>query len=299
MDTKYLQYILTIAKRKNMTKAAEELYVSQSSLSQYLSKLEGELNTPLFYRNKGCLTLTPAGQLYIQAAERILEIKKEFLYNLQHLEHKGHISIGVTSMFGLEMLTGIIPEFKKKYPNVTIEISELNVPTLTAAIQEEKIDCAIMALNTTDAFKKESTDILRHEEVFLGIPKTHAYHKDYPGKRSIDLDMFKHYFCDDNMLLSKKGSTLRVLSDQIFKDAQIQLKTVCETNSIVATQSMVAMGIGITLVPSSCISHTEQIAYYSFKPALHRLNVFVRRKNWNMGEPEEALCQDILHYFNH
>lgn len=298
MDTKYLQYMITIAKRKNMTKAAEELYVSQSSLSQYVSKLEAELNTPLFYRNKGNLTLTPAGELYIQAAERIIDIKKEFLYNLQHMEHKGHISIGVTSMFGLEMLTGIIPEFKKKYPNVTIEISELNVPTLTAAIQEEKIDCAIMALNTTDVFKKETVDILRREEVFLGIPKIHAYHKDFPDKNFIDFKSFKDYFSEDHMLLSKKGSTLRALSDQLFNEMQVHLKTVCETNSIVATQSMVAMGIGITLVPSSCISHTSQIAYYSLKPALYRLNVFVRRKNWNLGEPEEALCQSIIRYFN-
>lgn len=56
MDTKYLTYILTIAKRQNMTKAAEDLFVSQSSLSQYLSKLENELGTALFYRSKGSLT---------------------------------------------------------------------------------------------------------------------------------------------------------------------------------------------------------------------------------------------------
>lgn len=53
MDTKYLEYIITIADEKNMTKAAEKLYVSQSSLSYYLSKLEHELGTPLFIRGGG------------------------------------------------------------------------------------------------------------------------------------------------------------------------------------------------------------------------------------------------------
>ena len=53
MDTKYLKYVLTIARKKNMTKAAEELYVSQSSLSQYLSRLEQEIGVPLFIRAKG------------------------------------------------------------------------------------------------------------------------------------------------------------------------------------------------------------------------------------------------------
>ena len=83
MDTKYLTYILAIAKKKNMTKAAEELFVSQSSLSQYLSKLERELGTPLFYRSKGSLSLTPAGELYVAAAREVVHIK-------EHPQLRGH-----------------------------------------------------------------------------------------------------------------------------------------------------------------------------------------------------------------
>ena len=53
LDVKYLKYVLAIADRKNMTKAAEELYISQSSLSQFLTKLEQESGSPLFFRAKG------------------------------------------------------------------------------------------------------------------------------------------------------------------------------------------------------------------------------------------------------
>jgi LysR family transcriptional activator of glutamate synthase operon len=112
MDTRYLNYVLTIAKKENMTKAAEELYVSQSTLSQYLSKLESEIGTPLFYRSKGRLTLTPAGKLYVQAAEQVMSIKDNLYQNIQSLDNRGHITIGVTSQFGLRMLTEIIPAFK-------------------------------------------------------------------------------------------------------------------------------------------------------------------------------------------
>ncbi len=139
MDTKYLTYILAIAKRKNMTKAAEELFVSQSSLSQYLSKLERELGTPLFYRSKGRLSLTPAGELYVAAAKEVVRIKDELYRNIHSLgdiEDQGHITIGVTSQFGLQMLTQLIPPLKTRYPDVTIEISETNVPTLTTLLLE-------------------------------------------------------------------------------------------------------------------------------------------------------------------
>ena len=77
MDTRHLTYILAIAQKKNMTKAAEELFVSQSSLSQYLTKLEQEIGTPLFFRTRGELTLTPAGALYVEAAKQVIRRSEE------------------------------------------------------------------------------------------------------------------------------------------------------------------------------------------------------------------------------
>ena len=130
MDVKYLNYILTIAQRKNMTKAAEELFVSQSSLSQYLSKLEQEVGAPLFLRARGELILTPEGELYVEAAKKVIQIQKELYETIRSKNHKSHITIGVTSQFGLQLLTRVIPPYKKKFPQVTIEISESNVPAI-------------------------------------------------------------------------------------------------------------------------------------------------------------------------
>ena len=96
MDIKYLNYILAIASRHNMTKAAEDLFVSQSSLSQYLSRLEQELGTPLFTRSKNELTLTPAGELYVDAAKKVVKIQKELYQNITALSKRGKICVGVT-----------------------------------------------------------------------------------------------------------------------------------------------------------------------------------------------------------
>ena len=89
MDTKYLKYVLTIARKKNMTKAAEELYVSQSSLSQYLSRLEQEIGVPLFIRAKGELLLTPAGELYVEAARKVIQIQKDLYHNIKAISPLG------------------------------------------------------------------------------------------------------------------------------------------------------------------------------------------------------------------
>lgn len=297
MDTKYLTYILAIARKKNMTKAAEELYVSQSSLSQYLSKLESELGTPLFFRSKGSLSLTPAGELYVAAAEKVIRIKDQLYQSIQNIDNRGHITIGVTSQFGLKMLTQLIPPFKRLFPDVTIEISETNVPSLTKMLLDENIDCGIMALNEIPPFGPDQVDILRQEEVYLAIPKTHPYYRRNTRQPVTVQDLAEH-FSEDNILLSKKGSTLRVLTDQVIESAQIMLSTVCETNSIIAARSMVAMGIGIALIGESCSTDREHIAYYSMVPPLYRLNAFVRRKNWVMNSPEQYLREQILSYFS-
>ena len=296
MDTKYLTYILAIASKKNMTKAAEDLYVSQSSLSQYLAKLESELGTPLFYRSKGSLSLTPAGQLYVDAAKKVLHIKDNLYRSIQNIDNRGHITIGVTSQFALTMLTELIPPFKQQFPDVTIEISETNVPALTKMLLEENIDCGIMALNTIPPFSPDQVDILRREEVYLALPKNHPYCKKNPS-HPITIQDLAANFSEENILLSKKGSTLRNLTDQTIEAAQIMLSTICETNSIIATRSMVAMGIGIALIGESCATDQEQIAYYPMIPPLHRLNAFVRRKNWTMNNPENHLREQILQYF--
>jgi len=297
MDTRYLTYILTIAKKENMTKAAEELFVTQSTLSQYLSKLESELGTPLFYRSKGRLTLTPAGSLYIEAAKKVMSIKNNLYQNIQNIENRGHITVGVTSQFGLTMLTDIIPEFKVQYPDIIIEISETNLPGLTRMILEESIDCGIMAINDINPFSPDQVTILREEEVLFSIPIHHPYRKINPNK-PIRIEEFAENFGTDNILLSKKGSTLRLLTDMVLDNASWIPSTVCETNSISTTRSMVAMGIGVTFISESCAMDREHVAYYSVEPKLTRLNALVTRKNWIQSQASQFFCHQIAKYYH-
>ena len=295
-DTKYLNYILTIAKKQNITKAAEELYISQSSLSQYLARLEQEIGVPLFIRAKGKLELTEAGKLYVQAAERVIHIKNDLYYQMRSLNNKSHITLGITSLFGLKMLTTLIPEYKKEFPEVTIEITETNLPSIQKLILDENIDCAMIALNDTSAFDKSQLELIGQEEVLLGIPATHPYALEN-NQNPITWDNFARIFQDDNFILSKKASTLRVLSDRIFSDIQFQPRTMCETNSIITIRSMVEMGIGIAFIAKTCAADHQNIKYYSMDPPIWRNIAFVHRKGWIQNTPEQVLRQYIRDYF--
>ena len=78
MDTKALEYILEIARCRSVTRAARSLGISQSALSQILLRVEREIGTPLFVRQKRALKLTEAGELYVEAAESIIDAKTAF-----------------------------------------------------------------------------------------------------------------------------------------------------------------------------------------------------------------------------
>lgn len=124
MDVKYLNYILAIANRHNMTKAAEDLFVSQSSLSQYLSRLEQELGTPLFVRSKSDLSLTPAGRPLCGSRPKGRKNPEGTLSEHRGTEPEGPHPRGRHLQLGLRMLTEIIPLFREQYPGIIIEITE-------------------------------------------------------------------------------------------------------------------------------------------------------------------------------
>lgn len=296
MDVKYLKYILTIAERKNMTKAAEELFVSQSSLSQYLSRLEQEIGAPLFYRAKGELSLTPAGELYVEAAKKVVKIQRDLYQNIASLDRRGRISVGVTSNFALRMLSEIIPQFKQIYPEVSIEISEVGLPALKKLLMEENVDLGIAAAVNTSPFEDQS-HILRREEVFFAVPKDHPYVLKNPGSVITEKE-FTDNFRDDNFLLSKRGSSLRGLSDQLFDSCNFTPTTFLEANNIAATRAMVANHAGVTFIAESCSVDREHIHYYSLSPSLYRLNLIYTRKNWVMHDPEALFFSYLTRYFD-
>ena len=74
MNEKHMQYVLTVLKEGSFTNAAKKLYVSQPSLSQIIKTAESNLGAPIFDRSTDPITLTPAGQLYVEAARQVTTI---------------------------------------------------------------------------------------------------------------------------------------------------------------------------------------------------------------------------------
>ena len=98
MDLKQIEYIVTIAEERNITRAAEKLFLTQSGLNQQLLKLERSLGTPLFYRSHGDCRPTEAGEIYLETAREMLRMRREAFNRIHDIveSKKGSLSVGFT-----------------------------------------------------------------------------------------------------------------------------------------------------------------------------------------------------------
>ncbi|MEY8339026.1 LysR family transcriptional regulator [Lachnospiraceae bacterium 62-35] len=297
MDVKYLTYIITIAEEKNMTKAAEKLFVSQSSLSYYLSKLEQEIGSPLFFRTRNQILPTPAGKLYLESAREVIAIKERLYQNISRLDNKTHIVIATTSLWGSRMFADIVPRFKDAFPDVTFELSQTEIIFLQKEISSGKIDFALLSVSFRDEIDA-SMEILREEELFFAIPHNHPYILSHPGNTISRKDLISCFF-DDNFLLSRKGSANRNLADKLFMEGiNSEPAHICEVNGLPLTCDMVAQGVGVAFIPLSGKSREDMVHYYSLSPRLYRYNVLAHKKNMIFNKPEQAFFDYARNYFH-
>ena len=126
MTDRQLECIAAIAHHQSMTGAAKQLYVSQSSLSQMLTKTEKELGVQLFRRTGTSMIPTYAGDQYLKAAEEISKIKQNLTYHLKNLNqsNQGRITVGISQKRSSLFMPVVLSSYMKKFPDVEIVFLE-------------------------------------------------------------------------------------------------------------------------------------------------------------------------------
>lgn len=295
MDVKYLTYFLTLAHEKNMTKASEKLFVSQSSLSHYLAKLENEVGTPLFLRGKNELVLTPAGQLYAETAQEVIRMRDRLYKNIASLEDRGHIRLATSSQWGMTMISDAILWFKEAFPKVTFEFRHLDVDLLFRLLDDHKLDFALAALSS-DKGLRQTTKILRKEELFFAVPASHPYCSENAGDQIRRQELADRFY-QTPLLLSRKPTANRILADELFSACGRTPTVVNEVNGIPLTKTMISNGIGSSFIPLSCKDEDQAIHYYSVEPPVYRYNALMQRDNLILNQPEQFFCSYVTSYF--
>lgn len=152
MDLHYFEYVVTLAQEENMSKAASLLHISQPTLSVFIKNLESELGLSLFVRSHKKMTLTPAGQLYVDECRRILQIKKELYANLEKMK-KPQLKVA-TTISSIPTLLDVLSEYHQDYPQISLVPAVIPAPQIDEAVENKAIDLAINTVSLNPSQKR-------------------------------------------------------------------------------------------------------------------------------------------------
>lgn len=250
MRLKDMIYVREVAKYNNFSKASKTLYVSQPALSKAIMQLEKELGVTLFSRSSTSVSLTEAGQIFLEKAESILELTKE-LESTMHTLSKPESSIlriGFSQFYNKYFTPHLIPEFKKLYPNITIEIAEGVSSANEKKLLDNEIDLAIMPLPISSSTLKY--ELVYNEKIQFAYcsnnRKLHGIYKEAVRGEHFDLSLFK----DIPFVLLKEGFKMRLLSEAICKEFGFAPNTILSTENFDTVNSLVDQDLGVSFLPS-------------------------------------------------
>ena len=275
---KYKNYVYEVYRERSISKAAANLYISQPSLSATIKKIEEKLGMPIFDRSTSPLRLTEFGSIYIKAIEDVYEIEKgveNFISDINMLRF-GELSIGASNVFAAYTLPPIISDFKKKYPDVKVNLTEGNTEMLEALLSLNKVDMVIDN-NRYDTGIYDKA-LYSKEKILLAVPKIFAecqkvsefaldeecirskkYREDsYP---SVPLSAFSSV---PFIMLAPNNDT-RIRSDKMCREAGFHPNIVLEVNQQATAYMIATTKMGATFISDTVIDKMpsyENLSYY-------------------------------------
>jgi len=270
MTEKDFLYIKTIMDEKSVSKASKKLFVAQPALSRIIKRIEDTYEIKLFNRIGNKILPTETGIEYYKMATQILNIIDNFQVGVND-ENKlkvGKIRLGVTNFLGASILPKILPRFYKEYPKVEITISDVNSVELEKRLINGELDIVLMPAVSETSNEKINYDIISKDEFIILANKENPivnYAKKVEGRPFPELDL--KYLIDENFIMVHKEQRTRQMTDILLKKAGIINPKILYTLKNFGTiHSIIANGIGITLMPQKYLenlNHSNLINYFS------------------------------------
>jgi len=257
-----LQYVLTVAEERSISKAARKLYASQPALSLSIQKLEKELGVLLFDRTTLPLRLTYAGERFVATASQIVDLEAQLLREIEDINNcsKGRLVLGISRLRGKSVLPTVLPVYKERFPGIDIVLMEQTSSPLEELAISQKTDLTITNLPLRHN-QLEYTPICM-DEILVAVPDkylpTQFDRRKYrsPNNTAPEVDLYP--FKDSPFILLKPGMRIRQVSEGLFKDEDIKPNIILDSENIETLFELAVKGMGVTLIHQSFIPRTSK-----------------------------------------
>lgn len=281
MDLSGLRIFCAVVREGGVSSAAERLNRVQSNITKRVQQLEADLGTPLFIRSGKRMHLTPAGQMLLNYADRILALSEEARNAVQDPRPRGVFRLGAMESTAAVRLPGPLTEYHRYYPDVVLELRTGNPQVLATAILEGELDAALVAEPVADApFEKMCAFI---EELVIVSAVDHP---------SID----RQGIFPEAMIAFEHGCPHRRRLEAWYERRGGMPRRTIELGSYHAMLGCAVAGMGIALLPKSVLTTFPEhgrLKVHPLPPAENQAEtVLIWRKG--AGSPNIHALQEML-----
>lgn len=255
MNSKHIHYVLTVLREGSITAASKRLFVSQPALSQSIKQIEQDLGAAIFDRATDPISLTFAGQKYVEAAQRMLDIEHNLRSEIAETKKEihGRIRVGISMQRGLQLLPQVIPEFTRQYPFIRVELVEHGSATLERMTTEGQCDMALIA--TSQKPNKLNYVLIENEQVVLIASKTTELAHRFPDGTPISISEAQ----GERFVSMSSGHSVRTIQDRLFELHHMSPATLLESKNMEAAKHVAARSNSVMLIPHVYVADSPEL----------------------------------------
>ena len=284
------KYVYEVYKERSFTKAAQNLYISQPSLSARIKKIEEIIGEPLFDRSTTPLQLTEVGKVYIEAAEEITQIEQRvenYINDLAGLK-TGNLAVGASTLFAAYVVPSLITQFNQKFPDVHIQLIEGNTAELEEMLGSNALDFVIDNYHYDSILYNK--ELYCEENILLAVPKHFAVNEEL-GMYQLSYKNIKNKnylnqkypavplgrFADLPFIMLTQGNDTRTRGDRLCRNVGFKPNIVLEFNQQSTAYMASSTQLGATFIGDILVSQLptfENLVYYKLDGEEAKRKVF-------------------------
>ena len=259
MELRQLKYFIASAETLNFTVAAQQCFITQSTLSQQIKQLENDLGTPLFERVGKRVYLTEAGRAFLPFARQTVA---DAAYGVQRIKDIEGITTGclhIGTTYGLSaLITDAIDRFSAQYPEIHLEVTFLKQNDLIEAVRERKVDFAL-------TFEMMEKDELLTEDLVATYHLRTIVSADNPLSQQATVSL--RQLSDYNICTPAHGMNARRMFDELCTKKGVELKPRLEINEIHTLLHLVRTSRWVAILVDSIIHGEENLCAVTIREA--------------------------------
>ena len=250
MELRQLRYFVRIVELGSMSRAALDLDLVQSAMSQQISRLEGELSTRLLQRSSKGVVPTEAGLAFFREAQLTLRHAEQAVRAAQQSRLSGTVSVGLASTTAVVLGVPLMRAMRERYPDVRLHLVESMSGHLTGMLNTRQLDLAV--LFDTGAARRWSVMPLLEEKLYLMCMRSNGQTPVPPTTMALLEGV--------PLILPTGAHGLRSTLDAAFARAGFKPRLVAEVDSLTMLMDAVCAGLGGTVQPWAALGRVQDAA---------------------------------------